>query len=77
MSEYEHVIEAINERLDGLDDLIDAANEDTFIEITELNDQIRELQNNMTSVISMFTQMNISLLQIQSDVLENKGKTNG
>ena len=74
MSEYGHAIEAINERLDGMDDLIDEIGEETYAEISNLNDAIKELQNNMTSVISMFTQMNISLLQIQSEILGKENK---
>ena len=73
-SEDKASFEAINERLDELADVFDEVIESVDVDIASVLEQIKELQTNMSSVISMFTQMNISLLQIQSDVLDKKDK---
>jgi hypothetical protein len=64
-----HAIEALNERLDDLMDVVDEIGAETYAEINDILDKVKQLEMNMASVISMFTQMNISLLQIQSEVL--------
>ena len=62
-------IEALNERVDDLMDVVDEIGAEMYAEINDLLDKVKQLEMNMASVISMFTQMNISLLQIQSEVL--------
>jgi len=62
-------IEALNERIDDLMDVVDEIGAETYAEINNILDKVKQLEMNMASVISMFTQMNISLLQIQSEVL--------
>ena len=69
-----HSIEALNERMDNMEDLVSEISEDIFTELTDLSERMRELEINLTSVIGMFTQMNISLLQIQSDILGKDDK---
>jgi hypothetical protein len=64
-----NAIEALNERLDDLMDVVDEIGAETYAEINNILDKVKQLEMNMASVISMFTQMNISLLQIQSEVL--------
>ena len=66
--------EAINERLDELADVFDEVIESVDADMVALVEQVKELQTNMSSVIGMFTQMNISLLQIQSEVLGKEDK---
>jgi hypothetical protein len=68
-----HAIEALNERLDDLMDVVDEIGAETYAEINDILDKVKQLEMNMASVISMFTQMNISLLQIQSEVLGKDG----
>ena len=68
-----HAIEALNERLDDLMDVVDEIGAETYAEINNILDKVKQLEINMASVISMFTQMNISLLQIQSEVLGKDG----
>jgi hypothetical protein len=68
-----HAIEALNERLDDLMDVVDEIGAETYAEINNILDKVKQLEMNMASVISMFTQMNISLLQIQSEVLGKDG----
>lgn len=69
MNEDSHAIGAISERLSHLEDNLDALGVDVYGDIDDLTADVNELKKNMASVISMFTQMNISLLQIQSEVL--------
>ena len=69
-----NAIEALSERLDEAMDAFDEVVEGIYEDIGNLFDQVKELQTNMTSVISMFTQMNISLLQIQNDTLNKEKK---
>jgi TolA-binding protein len=69
-----HAIEALNERVDNLTDIVDELSAEMYAEVRDMTDQIRELQTNVASIISMFTQMNISLLQIQNDVLGKEDK---
>ena len=73
-SEDKASFEAINERLDELAEVFDEVIESVDVDMASLVDQIKELQNNMSSVISMFTQMNISLLQIQNNILNKEEK---
>jgi len=65
-----HAIEALNERMDAIEDIVNDVTEDVFEEVANLATQVTELKSNMTSVIGMFTQMNISLLQLQNSALE-------
>jgi hypothetical protein len=69
-----HAIEALNERVDNLTDIVNELGAEMYAEVRDMTDQIRELQTNVASIISMFTQMNISLLQIQNDVLGKEDK---
>lgn len=69
-----HAIEALNERVDNLTDIVDDLGGEMYAEARDMADQIRELQTNVASIISMFTQMNISLLQIQNEVLGKDNK---
>jgi flagellin-like hook-associated protein FlgL len=74
MSEHDSSIEALSERIDNVEEIINDIGDDVFEEISNLSAEVRELKSNMTSVISMFTQMNISLLQIQNEVLNKEEK---
>jgi len=74
MSDNNNAIEALSERLDEAMESFDEVVEGIYEDIGNLFDQVKELQTNMTSVISMFTQMNISLLQIQNDILSKEDK---
>lgn len=74
MSEDNSAIEALSERLDEAMADFDEVVEGIYEDIGSLFDQVKELQTNMASVISMFTQMNISLLQIQNDTLSKEEK---
>jgi len=69
-----HAIEALSERIDNVEDIINEIADDAFEEISNLSAEVKEIKSNITSVISMFTQMNISLLQIQSEVLNKEEK---
>lgn len=69
MSEDNNAIEALSERIDNVEDIINDISEDVFEEVANLAAEVKELRENMTSVIGMFTQMNISLLQIQNEIL--------
>ena len=69
-----HAIEALNERVDNLTDIVDDLGGEMYAETRDMADQIRELQTNVASIISMFTQMNISLLQIQNEILGKEEK---
>ena len=69
-----NAIEALNERIDDLMDVVDEIGAEVYAEINDLLSKVKQLEMNMASVISMFTQMNISLLQIQSDVLGKEEK---
>ena len=74
MSDNNNAIKALSERLDEAMESFDEVVEGIYEDIGNLFDQVKELQTNMTSVISMFTQMNISLLQIQNDTLSKEDK---
>ena len=67
-------IQALSERLDEATEAFDEVVGGIYEDIGDLVDQVKELQTNMTSVIGMFTQMNISLLQIQNDILNKEEK---
>jgi len=69
-----NAIEALNERIDDLMDVVDEIGAEVYAEINDLLSKVKQLEMNMASVISMFTQMNISLLQIQNEVLGKEEK---